>query len=111
MDIRFDLEEGNERLKVSPLLFIPFVENAFKHSQIEDLKNGYIHISLHTQGNRLIFKVDNSKPQQAYSKDKVGGIGLQNIQQRLMLLYPEKHHLAIEETDASFKVHLELNCS
>jgi two-component system LytT family sensor kinase len=111
MDVSFDTEVGNESLKVSPLLFIPFVENAFKHSQIEDLKNGYIHISLNTWGNRLIFKVDNSKPQIEYSKDKIGGIGLRNIQQRLKLLYPEKHHLNIEETETSFQVHLELNCA
>lgn len=111
MDVSFDLGEWNERLKVSPLLFIPFVENAFKHSQIEDLKNGYIHIRLNTWRNRLIFEVDNSKPQKEYSKDKLGGIGLKNIQQRLKLLYPEKHHLLIEETEATFKVQLELNCS
>ena len=111
MDIRFDLGEWNEDLKVSPLLFIPFVENAFKHSQIEDLKNGFIHIRLNSRENKLIFEVDNSKPKNAYEKDKVGGIGLRNIQQRLTLLYPEKHYLHIEETNTTFNVHLELNCS
>ena len=111
MDISFEIREWDESLKVSPLLFIPFVENAFKHSEIEDLKNGYIHISLNTWGNRLIFDVDNSKPQKDYSKDKIGGIGLQNIQQRLTLLYPDKHQLHIEETETSFKVHLELDCA
>ncbi len=111
MDIRFDIGEGYEGLKVSPLLFIPFVENAFKHSQIEDLENGYVHISLNTRGNRLIFEVGNSKPQEEYSKDKIGGIGLRNIQQRLKLLYPNKHNLHIEETEASFNVHLELDCA
>lgn len=111
MDVSFDLGAWNENLKVSPLLFIPFVENAFKHSQIEDLKNGYIHISLNTFGEKLIFKVDNSKPQNEYNKDRIGGIGLRNIQQRLKLLYPEKHQLHIKETETAFKVHLELNCS
>ena len=111
MNVSFEIGDVNESLEVSPLLFIPFVENAFKHSQIEDLKNGYIHISLKTIGSKLIFKVDNSKPRQEYSKDKVGGIGLRNIEQRLKLLYPEKHHLNIEETETAFKVNLELNCS
>ncbi len=111
MDITFAIGEGYEGLKVAPLLFIPFVENAFKHSQIEDLQNGYIHISLNTQGNSLIFEVDNSKPQVEYSKDKIGGIGLKNIQQRLKLLYPEKNDLHIEETEANFKIQLELNCA
>ncbi|MEL7122620.1 MAG: histidine kinase [Bacteroidota bacterium] len=111
MDISFELGEVNEHLKVSPLLFIPFVENAFKHSQIEDLKNGYVRISLITVNNKLIFEIKNSKPQRKYSKDGVGGIGLKNIRQRLKLLYPEKHHLDIEETESVFNVYLELNCS
>lgn len=111
MDISFDIGKGYEALKVSPLLFIPFVENAFKHSQIEDLKNGYIHIRLNTRVNTLIFEVDNSKPKDAYSKDKMGGIGLKNIQQRLSLLYPNKHDLHIEETEASFKIKLEIDCA
>jgi len=111
MDISFNIGEGYQNLRISPLLFITFVENAFKHSQVEDLKNGYIHLSLNTEGNKLVFKVANSKPQIEYSKDKIGGIGLKNIQQRLMLLYPDKHCLDIEETAATFKVHLELDCS
>lgn len=111
MDIRFDFREGEEELTIVPLIFIPFVENAFKHSQIEDLENGYVHISLNTEGNKLTFEVNNSKPHKKYSKDKIGGIGLKNIQQRLKLLYPEKHHLHIEESEIAFKVQLQLDCS
>lgn len=111
MDVSFDLGELNEGITIAPLLFIPFVENAFKHSQIEDLKNGYIHISLNTIGNQLIFKVYNSKPEKEYPKDKLGGIGIKNIQQRLKLLYQNKHRLSIEETDVTFNVKLELNYS
>jgi two-component system LytT family sensor kinase len=110
MDIRFEVGEGDQGLRVSPLLFIPFLENAFKHSQIEDLENGFIHISLNTEGNQLTFEVRNSKPKHAYTKDNIGGIGLKNVQQRLNLLYPEKHRLQIDETEQAFNVHLELNC-
>ncbi len=111
MDISFEVGEGYQGFRVAPLLFIPFVENAFKHSHIEVLENGYIHISLNTKGERLFFNVNNSKPLGEYSKDKVGGIGLRNIQQRLDLLYPQKHHLHIEETENAFKVQLELDCT
>jgi signal transduction histidine kinase len=111
MDLRFHIEGETSELMVAPLLFIPFVENAFKHSQIEDLKKGYIHISLKTQEKQLIFIVENSRPKHVYKKDQVGGIGLQNIQQRLILLYPEKHQLKIEEQEDTFKVHLTLNLS
>lgn len=108
MDIRFDIEGKISELIVAPLLFIPFVENAFKHSQIEDLKKGYIHISLKTQEKQLIFIVENSRPKHVYKKDQVGGIGLQNIQQRLALFYPKKHQLEIEEMENAFKVQLTL---
>ncbi len=113
MDIKLNLslEEGNQHLKMAPLLFIPFVENAFKHSFIEDIRTGYVHISLQTSGNQLIFTVDNSKPQKEYSKDRVGGIGLNNIKQRLELSYPNKHDLKIEETKTAFTVRLKLDCS
>lgn len=111
LDVKFNVIEQHKGITVAPLLFIPFVENAFKHSQIEDLNNGYIHINLETVKNRLIFNVVNSKPKMKYSKDKVGGIGLKNIRQRLELLYPNRHHLRIEETETIFSVHLELNCS
>lgn len=111
LDVKFDVIEQHKGITVAPLLFIPFVENAFKHSQIEDLNNGYIHISLNTFDDGLNFKVINSKPLVEYSKDRVGGIGLKNIQQRLELLYPSKHQLHIEETETTFKINLELNCS
>ena len=91
------------------MLFIPFVENAFKHSKIEDLKNGKIKIDLKTYKNRLEFMVENSVPKSEFTKDKVGGIGLVNIKQRLDLLYPEKHILEISQSSNLFKVLLKLN--
>ena len=111
IDVSFKSSVRNERIEIAPLIFIPFVENAFKHSQFEDLENGYIHIGLNSWKNTIIFVVENSKPKMAYTKDKIGGIGLKNIYQRLNLLYPQKHKLDIEEREVSFKVILELNCS
>lgn len=111
MDIRFDVEVDDAYIKIAPLLFIPFVENAFKHGQIEDLDKGYIRINLKAKANKLIFKIENSKPQIEINKDKTGGIGLKNIQERLKLLYPQKYMLQIQETASAFSVLLELNYS
>lgn len=111
MDISFTINESIKSIKVAPLLFIPFVENAFKHSQNEKLEKGYIYISLNIIGEKITFEVDNSKPQNEYNKDEVGGIGLKNIQQRLKLLYPNKYNLDINETNDSFKIKLELDCT
>lgn len=110
MDVSFTVPAENSNLVVAPLLFIPFVENAFKHSQIEDLENGYIRISLNIKGQELEFNVENSKPKNVYRKDEVGGIGLSNIKQRLKLLYPNKHTLDIDDSQDAFKVNLVLDC-
>lgn len=108
MDVRFDKNIHSAAIEIAPLLFIPFLENAFKHSQIEDIDEGYIYMTLSTTTEELIFEIQNSKPQRAYFKDQVGGIGLNNIKQRLLLLYPEYHTLKITNSNESFKVHLSI---
>lgn len=109
MDIQLDLDTAGQDLMIAPLLFIPFVENAFKHSKIEDLKHGFIRITLKTRDRKVDFHVENSLPENEYTKDQVGGVGLENTAKRLALLYPgDRHHLQIEETDQRFSVHLSL---
>lgn len=111
MDVRFDVEGENSSIMIAPLLFIPFVENAFKHSQIEDLANGYIYITIKALYKKLVFEIENSKPQREYRKDESGGIGLNNVKQRLSLLYPDKYHFEIKDSKFDFKVHLRIDCS
>ncbi len=108
MDITVDLDESRPDLLISPLIFIPFVENAFKHSKIEDRKSGCVVIQLKTTDKTLEFKVINSIPEVAFSKDGVGGIGLVNIQKRLELLYPDRHQLEINDSENQFEVFLKL---
>lgn len=109
LNISLDLDESRPDLLVAPLLFIPFIENAFKHSQIEDLKNGMIKIDLKTKENQLELVVKNSIPKSGFEKDKVGGIGLTNTKQRLNLLYPNKHTLNISEDGNTYSVYLKLD--
>lgn len=106
--INIDLNIENSSTPVAPMLFIPFIENAIKHSNIDDRENSFIDIKINVDDNEIHFQVDNSKPQNVIIKDKIGGIGLENVQKRLAILYPEKHILEISETDTSFKVNLHL---
>lgn len=109
MDIRLSLDNTGQDLMIAPLLFIPFVENAFKHSMIEDLTSGYINIDLKRQGRSIDFRVENSVPEKAFTKDRVGGVGLENTVKRLALLYPgDQHQLTIKKEDHLFSVHLRL---
>jgi two-component system, LytTR family, sensor kinase len=111
LNINLEVRNNHPNLLVAPLLFIPFVENALKHSKIEDLKEGMINIHLKTFENTIEFFVENSIPKNVINKDKVGGIGLKNVKQRLQLLYPNKHKLEIESNETLYKVYLKLYLS
>jgi two-component system, LytTR family, sensor kinase len=94
---------------IAPMLLIPFVENAFKHG-VSLKHKSWIKITLHCDGNKLYFDVYNSthaRSEQDPEKD-MSGIGLNNVKQRLELLYPNKQELIIRETPDEFFVHLTL---
>ena len=106
--ISTELNIANSSIPVAPMLFIPYVENALKHSNIDDRENSFINIKINADADTINFEIENSKPKKAIIKDSVGGIGLENVKKRLAILYPEKHELKISETDTSFKVNLHL---
>lgn len=106
--ISTELNIANSSIPVAPMLFIPYVENALKHSNINDRENSFINIKIDADTDNIDFEIENSKPKKAIIKDSVGGIGLENVKKRLAILYPEKHELKITETDTSFKVNLHL---
>lgn len=105
--IQTQIEEVYTEKFIAPMLLIPFVENAFKHG-ISLKEKSWIRVTLHLEQNKLYFDVYNSthvKPEQDPEKDK-SGVGLENVRQRLALLYPQKHELVIRETLGEFFVHL-----
>lgn len=93
---------------ISPMMLIPFVENAFKHSNKKVNSPGiFIHATVTDQ--KIQFEVKNyCNTNEAVQKDKVGGIGLQNVKRRLELLYPGKHSLSINTGNEQYEVKLEL---
>lgn len=105
IDVQIDPQLNN--LEITPMLLIPFVENAFKHG-ISLQHPSYIKVTLQTKDKTLYFDVHNSihiKPDTDPEKFK-SGIGLQNVKQRLALLYPGKHELIIRESAKEFFIHL-----
>ena len=108
LNVVLDTNEIDPRIKIEPLLFINFVENAFKHSQIES-GEGEIYIVCKTTQNELVFNCTNSKPLIAGKKDSVGGIGLENVKKRLELAYPNAYTLEILERKNSFTANLTLS--
>lgn len=108
-NFRFTMEqEGDiESIWIQPLLFIPFVENAVKHS-FDSEHSSSVRVSFKVDDNRLEFHCENSKPSVAVSKGKVGGIGLANIQRRLGLLYPGCYQLELKEDETRYSVILSI---
>lgn len=101
------IEQPVQVIQIAPMLLIPFVENAFKHG-ISFREPSQIRISLELRDRTLYFDVYNSKhmrPENDPEKNR-SGIGLNNVKQRLQLLYPKKHELMIRETAKDFFVHL-----
>ena len=109
LNVEASLEEQVPDVMVAPMLFVPFVENAFKHSRVEDLDMGWIKINLSADDSKIRFEVSNSLPDRGYTKDKSGGIGLENVRRRLELLYPKRHLLQIEQLEDRFEIKLVLD--
>lgn len=109
-ELNLQLEFNNESpgALISPMVFIPFIENAFKHSNIEDKNEGWIHISLNNKEDEVVFQVDNSKSSKELSKDEVGGIGLENVKRRLELVYASDFDLIINDSLNSYSIMLRI---
>ena len=99
----------NDRLVLEPMLLIPFIENAFKHSNIEDSDDGSIDIKLSTEGTIIRLEVKNTFSESTQTKDHTPGIGMQNVQQRLNLVYPDKSKLTKTIQDGVFIVNVEID--
>lgn len=104
--INFDVSGDLSAKMIEPMLFIPFVENAFKHGV--DSEGADIKIKLSVKGRHLTFEVIN-RVSKAKSKDASSGIGLANVKKRLDLHYGDDYVLHQGESQGFFKVDLHLN--
>ena len=100
--------EKYEDRNIAPLLFVPFIENSFKHG-ISYREKSFINISMEVNENTIIFKCVNTVPK---GKEKNGsdhnGIGLENVRKRLNLLFPGTHDLKISKSENEFEILLEI---
>jgi sensor histidine kinase YesM len=109
LDISFS-KDINEDSKISPLILLTFVENAFKHGVINETEKAVIRMNLETKRKQIIFSIENTKPQnETARRSEKSQIGLENVRKQLNLLYPKKHQLEIEENQKMHLVKLTLN--
>ncbi len=106
LNVVFKNEIHTNSIEIAPMLFIPFIENSFKHGAIKDgLLN--IDISIKTDTDVILFQIKNSS--HASRSDTIDGIGLENIKKRLELLYPNRYFLSINATETDFEIILKLH--
>jgi sensor histidine kinase YesM len=98
----------NDNRLIAPLLMLPFVENCFKHGASKTMNKAVIQLFIETTNDWLDLKISNTRPALSEKPDDRKKIGLQNVQKRLELLYPGKHHLDIQSTEVSFTVHMKV---
>ncbi len=90
--------------KIAPMVFIPFIENAFKHTTNKKVENA-ISISL-TIMDKSVELICENKIDSTAARAAVGGLGNELAQKRLALLYGERHTLQINKGDELYRVHL-----
>ncbi len=109
ISINCDIKAAN--IIIPPMLLIPFIENSFKHSKIEDKEKSWIKIELTADQEQLHFYAANSLPEKTYTKDRVGGVGLKNVKRRLDLIYGKKFTMQINNGADIFEVNLSIHLS
>lgn len=92
--------------QIAPLLFIIPLENAFKHGVESITEDAYIHINIKIDAGILYFDIENNF--EAKETFQTAGIGIQNLKQRLKLLYPDKHNIKIDVKDSIYKLELKI---
>jgi histidine kinase len=109
IDISINIEGAIRDKFVSPLLILPFLENAFKHGASEQLERAWMSADVIVKGNTLSCKIVNSKNEVIPFREE--GVGISNVKKRLDLLYPGRHDLKLTDEGDFFVVDLllELN--
>ncbi len=101
--------EGNMTGKtIEPMILIPLVENCFKHCDFETNETAFTVIKLTISETALLFFTQNTFNKNDEQKDKIGGVGLQNIHRRLALRYPDKHEFKYDFKGNVFEVSLKI---
>ena len=109
-DLIVDLRVGKEvtGFAIAPLLFIAFIENAFKYVSNFEEKENKVEITLERQQDWLWFRTWNTKERNVSPADPHNGIGIANVKRRLELLYPGRHDLQLRDEDGAYLVELKL---
>jgi LytS/YehU family sensor histidine kinase len=101
------LPENTNDLYIAPLLLLPLIENCFKYGTSNILDQPWISLHITVQDAQMQMKLVNAKAE-LLNDESSRGIGIQNVEKRLCLLYPGKYELLITNDDEVFIVNLKI---
>jgi two-component system, LytTR family, sensor kinase len=103
--IQYSVEGNPKGVMIAPLLFIPFVENAFKHTEGGKVDNAIV-LKIKIEKARIHFQCTNQHLPMPLNQEGQNGLGNNLIEKRLALLYPNKHTLTIQDNKNAYSVDL-----
>lgn len=106
VNFEYNITDYEENTNIEPMLFLPFIENAFKHGDTSQTST--FEINLNCSKSEINFSIKN-KISENKRKDRNGGIGISNVKRRLELLFPNQSTLETFTNNNIFNVHLKLN--
>ncbi|MBN2598526.1 histidine kinase [Labilibaculum sp.] len=108
VELQIEFPKDYTDFSIPPLLFVPFVENAFKHG-LSYRDRSFITIGMEIEDDQIHFYCENSVGQRGRVDDlQYSGIGLENVKKRLNLLFPDQYDLKISNNEPTFKVDLHI---
>jgi hypothetical protein len=106
--IQFNVQGNPGGILIEPLLFLPLIENCFKHSLAHKIPGNQVQIAMTIDEEEINFQTTNLVMAKPADKMQEGGIGLYNVRKRLGLLYPGRHQLLVNEEGSRFLVTLSI---
>ncbi len=106
VQINLNLAADDENCMMVPLIFFPFVENAFKHGPRLSSSTGWISIAIKVKDHKVHMNVSNAYRELSKPENYIGGLGIENVRKRLELHYPHHHILEIKSNEGVFTVNL-----
>lgn len=108
LETTLDIQGSIKGQTISPLLFLPLLENAYKHAKPNLEGHYFIKVICLIQEKTVGFKIQNTIPEKPPKLKEDSGVGIENLRKRLHLLYPNKHLFQIHQTKTIFSVQLEV---
>ncbi|HET9432747.1 MAG TPA: histidine kinase, partial [Chitinophagaceae bacterium] len=106
IEISWDVEGDIKNKFVSPLLMLPFLENAFKHGISEQIEKPTLSVNISVKSDTLRCKITNSKNEFVRHRTNSTGIGINNVKKRLDFIYPDSYELKMHDEGNFFVVSL-----